>query len=285
MQDDIYSDKPTFETYADWYANTFLENLMSGRAERWHESVTSRGLEVLEESEFWQQLQQNLPDWNVDFRARHKDYPLLALDQQPKRIQKKGFDSTLNKAFRWNIVDNGNWPGAPDNRPSTASAMAEPEPDDPRLWFGPSNWLADFPDIFRVRLTTTYFDGVRFLADKVNKLAEETTVVAPKMEFKASLEGYHAVHVLSHHDLDILEYETMDPVTVRVSLEVQVVTTIQDTIIDMLHRVYEDWRLNGTPSDWEWDYQNPAFSVNYLGSTLHYLEGMIVLARDQERNR
>ena len=50
----------------------------------------------------------------------------------------------------------------------------------------------------------------------------------------------------------------------------------------MLHRVYEKWRLSGTPLNWEWDYRNPAFSVNYLGSTLHYLEGMIVLARDQE---
>ena len=69
----------------------------------------------------------------------------------------------------------------------------------------------------------------------------------------------------------------------QVRLEVQVTTTIQATISEMLHRVYENWRLTGPPPDWEWDHRNPAFSVNYLGSTLHYLEGMIVMARDQGR--
>ena len=62
-------------------------------------------------------------------------------------------------------------------------------------------------------------------------------------------------------------------------------TAIQATISDVLHRVYEEWRLSGPPENWEWDYRDPAFSVNYLGSTLHYLEGMIVLARGQWRTR
>ena len=149
----------------------------------------------------------------------------------PPRILKKSFESTLNKAFRWNVLDNTNWPDPPVRSPSTADQSPEVEPDDPSRWFGPNNWLVDFPDIFRVRLITTYFDGVRFLAEKVMELAEETTDVRPNLEFKASLDGYHAAHILSYHSLDINEYENSDPVTVPVTLEVQVVTTIQETIL------------------------------------------------------
>ena len=285
MQLDPYSDKPTFEDYPAWYKGEFLDDLESGRAERWHEGVTSLGIRTLEDSVFWQQLQSRLPEWDVNFRASHEDYPLLESEQQPKSIQAKTFGSTLDKAFRWNVLSNVNWPEPPMRSSSTISDSESEEvgSDDPNFWFGPSNWLVNFPDIFRVRLTTTYFDGVRFLADEVKKLAEQTTTIAPKLEYKASLDGYHAAHVLSYHDLHIWEYKTGDPISVQVPLEVQIVTTIQDTINKLLHRVYANWRLNGPPPDWEWDHQSPAFSVNYLGSTLHYLEGMIVLARDQER--
>ena len=282
MQYDPFSDKPSFEDYTFWYYEKFWDDLESGKAERWHGLVTRLGQSTLEDSQFWQQMQNTLHDWDVAFKVSHEGYRLLERELQPDRILRKSFQSTLNKTFRRNVLENANWPDPPIRRPSTASQSTEIDPDDPSRWYGPSNWLVDFSDIFRVRLTTTYFDGVRFLAERVKELADQTTDVRPKLEFKASLDGYHAAHILSYHSLDIYDYENSDPGTVQVTLEVQVVTTIQETILNMLHRVYANWRLNGTPRDWEWDHRNPAFSVNYLGSTLHYLEGMIVLARDQE---
>ena len=283
MPNDLYSDKPTFEDYPQWCQDNLLDDLRPGRtADKWYEITTDHCIAALNRSEFWRQLQTALPDWSVEFSAEHEGYPLLAVDLQPKEIQRKSFRSAINKSFRWNILSNDNWPDPPERSPSTSPEPGETDRYDGSAWYGPKNWLLDFPDIFRTRLTTTYFDGVRYLADKVKNLAEETTSTAPELKYKASLEGYHAAHVLSYHDLDIIDYENGGLVRVQVSLEVQVVTTIQDTIINMLHSVYDNWRLNGTPPDWQWDYRNPAFSVNYLGSTLHYLEGMIVLARDQE---
>ena len=283
MSNDLYSDKPTFEGYREWHQDNLLDDLRPGRtADKWYEITTDHCIAVLNRSAFWQQLQSALSSWSAEFSAEHEGYPLLALDLQPTEIQKKPFESAINKTFRWNILNNGSWPDPPERSPSTSAQLEGIDRYDVNAWYGPKNWLRDFPDIFRIRLTTTYFDGVRYLADRVKKLAEETTSTVPELEYKASLEGYHAAHVLNFHDLEIFEYETGDLAPVRVSLEVQVVTTIQDTIINMLHSVYDDWRLNGTPPDWQWDHQNPAFSVNYLGSTLHYLEGMIVLARDQK---
>ena len=277
------SEKISYEEYVDWYEGSFLVNLESGKSERWHEIVTRDGRQMLEDSAFWQQLQTGLRDWDVAFRAEHGDSPLLVLTQQPKQIETKTFNSTLNKAFRWNVLENDDWRDPPRKGPFSSLEITDRDPEDVRLWFGPHNWLVDFPDIFRVRLISSYFDGVKYLAQEIKQLAEKTTPMAPELKMKASHDGYHAAHVLVYHHLDTFPYDSMDLTSIPIRLEIQVTTTIQTSIIDLLHSVYEDWRLNGAPPNWEWDQDNPAFAVNYLGSTLHYLEGMIVMARDQRR--
>ena len=275
------SDRPSSEDYIEWYYGRFGDDLGSGSAEQWYEQVTDTGVPTLEGSAFWQELRKDLTDWNARFRAEHQGYYLFEETQQPKHICTKTFESVLNKSFRWNVLENCNWPDPPEKAPSTAPKSQEPDRRDPKWWFGPHNWLTDFPDIFRTRLTTTYFDGVGFLAERVEALAEQTTSDSPCLRLRASHDGHHAAHLWIYHELGTTDYDYSDPVSVRVRLEIQVATTIHTTISEMLHRVYEDWRVTGRPRDWEWEHDNPAFSINYLGSTLHYLEGMIVVARDK----
>ena len=263
-----------------WYYDWLGDNLESGRAESWYEQVVDDGAARLEESHFWQTLQKSLSMWNTNFQLGHSGYPLFEVAQQPSHIYKKSFQSVLNKSFRWNVLDNNNWPKPPEKAPSTTTYWEDDDPRDPMMWYGPHNWLADFPDIFRARLTTDYFDGVPYLVRQIEEVAKRTTPTGSKTRLQASLEGHYAAHIWVYHELDMNDYDYRDPDTVDVRLELQITTTIQSTISKMLHRVYEDWRVNGRPPDWEWDLHNPAFSVNYLGSALHYLEGMIVVARD-----
>lgn len=278
------SDKPTYEEYTDWYYREFGVDLEDGSAERWYDGVTVDGIRELAGSEFWITLPESLHAWNISFKADHEDYSIFDGTLQPNKIENKSFKSALNKSFRWNVLNNDNWPHPPERTPSTAPKSEKPDPEDKQWWFGPHNWLHDFSDIFRTRLITTYFDGIGYLAKKIEELADVITGKPPKLEFLASHHGYHAAHLGIYHQLDILDYENSDPDSVQVQLEIQLTTAIQATISKMLHRVYEDWRLNDAPPGWEWDYRDPAFSVNYLGSTLHYLEGMIVTARVQMEN-
>jgi hypothetical protein len=280
MPDDVEVGRPNHEVYLDWYRDRFGDDLNDGRAEQLYEQVTVKGVNDLQGSRFWTELQDNLPVWNAIFKAEHDGYDLLAPDQ-PKIIGAKSFESSVNKAFRWNVLNNDEWDRPPPRRPSTAPESIEVDPEDVRYWYGPHNWIQDFPDVFRIRLVSMYFDGVRFLAERVRGLAETTTDHPPELRYIASLDGYHAAHIWVYHTLTVLDYDSRDFVPVQLRLEIQVTTTIQAAIVQMLHRVYEDWRVNGVPDSWEWDYENPAFSVNYLGSTLHYLEGMIVVARQQ----
>ena len=279
--------KPSFEDYIDWYKKRFDDDLDGGRPEQWYETVTDAALRRLERSEFWKQLHDHLSDWNDDYFLAHDGYSLLEAPSQSIQIQKKSYESAINKSFRWNVRDNKKWPNPP-REPSKAPAEShECGCQDPDRWFGPHNWLDEFPDIFRTRLTTKYFDGVPFLAAKIKKLAECTaectSVASPVLRLRAFHDGYHAAHLWIYYQLETFDYLNRDPFTARVRLEIQVATMMQDAISNLLHDEYEKRRIFGQPTDWEWDYLSPTFSANYLGSTLHYLEGMIVMARDRRR--
>lgn len=278
------SKKPPYDDYLDWYGKLFEDDLNDGRAERWYEIVTEAAARRLDESDFWRELHERLPEWDAAFQADNGGYSLAEPLMQPKQISTKSFQSVLNKSYRQNVLNNREWPNPPKRPQNIEPDYEEDASDDIALWFGPHNWLPEFPDIFRTRLTATYFDGVRYLAEKVKELALLTTPQSPKLSFRASHDGYHAAHLIVFHKLGTLDYENRDPISVFVQLEIQVTTTIQSTITNMLHRIYEDWRITGIPSDWEWDHRGSAFAVNYLGSTLHYLEGMIVMAREHGRS-
>ena len=275
-------DPPEGEQYAEWYQDEFDDDLEGGIVEDWFQDLTDLGRDRWEKSDFWVLLMRNLDRWDEEFRDRNKGYPLLG-PVRPEGILAKSLQSTVNKSFRWNVFENSNWPYPPRSkrRPSTVSVDTVPDREDKDQWYGPRNWFSDFPDIFRVRLITTYFDGVTFLAEKIEELAARNTSDAPKVETVASHAGYHAIHVDVSMDMTLRQYEYRDSIEIPVHLEVQVITSVQESIMRMLYDVYASSRSRGRSEEWEWNHTSPEFSVNYLGNALHYLEGMIVVARDQ----
>ena len=277
-------DPPDAEEYPEWYLERFGDDLFGRVTEQWYQDVTDLGCQRLEQTDFWQLLLSNLDRWESDFRIENQGYSLLAA-KAPKDIEHKPLASVIDKSYRWNVFENTDWPNPPTSqrRPSTAHRDDDADRFDKAQWFGPANWLSDFSDIFRVRLVTNYFDGVTFLAERVEELATRSTSSKPEVETIASHAGYHAAHIGVFQEMTLRQYEHGDRVPVKVRMEVQVITSIQNMIIDMLHEVYSGWRSKGRPAQWEWDHNSPAFSVNYLANALHYLEGMIVTARDRSR--
>ena len=98
----------------EWYLGKFEEDLDSGIAEQWYETVTDAGIRRLEGSEFWQQLKECLRSWDAAFAADHGGYTLFGSTQQPEHIEKKSYRSVLNKSFRRNVLKNSNWPNPPN---------------------------------------------------------------------------------------------------------------------------------------------------------------------------
>ena len=275
-------DPPRAEEYLDWYQEKFADALDDSKVANWYQDTTDLGKLSWNASEFWKLLPVNLGRWKEEFGLRHQGYPLMATGAL-NDIYVKPLESVINKSYRWNVLDNLDFPNPPvtRRRPSTVPQGQESDREDKAQWYGPGNWFSDFPDIFRTRLVVLYFDGVRFLADELEGLAKRQGSREPDLEVKASHTGYHAIHVGAFHRTDLREYEHGDSAGIDVQLEMQVITFTQNMIMDIIHGVYAGARSSEGASGWEWDSNDPAFSANYLGNTLHYLEGMIVTARNQ----
>ena len=189
---------------------------------------------------------------------------LFATAEAPELLRKP-FDSVVEKSFRKNVVANRNWPDAPDSG-----------------WITPENWFYELNDIVRTMLVVKYLDGVRFL---MNKIAELCTVFKFKYhgDMEARDEGYYAGHsyFITEYELPTKNWQTRRD---AVRVEVQVTTQLQDVIRRLSHRHYANRRLEFEPNPvkWQWRYDDPEFTPNYLGHILHYVEGMIMEVRNRE---
>jgi hypothetical protein len=78
--------------------------------------------------------------------------------------------------------------------------------------------------------------------------------------------------------------ENWDSERIPVALEIQVTTQLQDVIGKLLHKYYEDRRMQASQPElkWQWNYESDEFLTNYLGHILHYAEGMIMEARTRQ---
>lgn len=284
--DDQERDKPTRDEYENWYEEQGFADLNGGLVEKWYIDQRDRAATKIGNSAFWNEFLENLSDWDAEFTGRHPEYPLLENVEQSKgdlrEIEMKGFKSVVDKSYRWNIRQNESFRDPPSDKPPSTAPKRQEDlgAEKEECWFGPHNWFRDFPDIFRTRIVVTYFDGVNFLAEKMLALAKRTTSRSAIHRPRGGHDGYHAVHVGTYHELDMESYERGNLESIALQLEIQITTTIQATINSLLHKVYERDRSDEDAKDWEWDKDHPVFSVNYLGSTLHYLDGMIVNARE-----
>ena len=178
------NDPPTFEEYAEWYEDRFYEELYGSPVQNWYRDQTELGQMRLSDSEFWRTLLSRLKSWNANYSELTGGYPLWLSEPAPM-IMTKPFDSVIHKSWRWNVLVNGNWPDPPGRpRRSTAPQDGSIDRDDKFQWFGPHNWLTDFPDIFRTRLVTTYFDGVGNLANNevTPSSGSDTDVTVPLVD-------------------------------------------------------------------------------------------------------
>jgi hypothetical protein len=219
-------------------------------------------------TEFWQAILagNKLKEFSERYQVDCHSQTALLDYSKPPVLQIKTFASLLDKTFRWNVIDNDDWDGPPHK-------------SRPPAWILPSNWFSIINDTIRARFVVQHFDGVRFLVEKLVTLGNDSGIQA-RPHFPATPEGYYAGHVYLTRDFAVLR--TPGTASHPVTIELQVTTQIQETILGFLHERYESRRSLPKSKDvWQWDYKSKEFRTNYLGHILHYLEGMIVDLRDQ----
>ena len=254
--------RPGFgEAYGLWLAQerniTALSTHMNNYA------VVSRELKTaFEESPFWQHTLSALREADDRYAVAYK-FPLISTFTPDVLI--KPWDSFYEKSFRKNITQNKNFPDAPDDG-----------------WCTPPSWYSQIHDIVRTTIIVKYIDGVPIiLRTLVDNAITEGLVKTSELETRE--DGYYGAHFNLHMECQIptMAWEKEKR---TIQFEIQVTTQIKDVIKRLLHTYYETHRLTGKRtllSDIAWNYNDDEFVATYLGHILHFVEGMIIDARDR----
>lgn len=251
----------SISTYVDWLQTEHNINVTSEK-NYYKQSVISAKLDF-EKSVFWITLNEKLAEYDQEYLLK-TNYNLISPTKKIKLLVKP-FDSILNKSYRKNVLENKLWPNPPENG-----------------WILPENWFSSINDTLRTLFVVKYFDGVKFLSEKILSICVELNMPCI-VDFEAREEGYYAAHINTKSSLEIPK-RNWDTKKVNFSIELQVTTQVQEVIRKLLHKYYDKKRIESSePSfKWQWDHKCDEFAANYLGHILHYVEGMILEIRDKQ---
>jgi hypothetical protein len=247
--------------YKAWLATAHGVDI-SDETRAYYRSVTDRVKIDLEQLAAWQRLARAMSEFGDEYLLQ-TTFPLFTAEPALPLFLKP-FDSFLLKTYRRNVVENGRWPDSPDGG-----------------WLLPTNWFGAINDLIRTYVVVKYLDGVKFLTSKIVDFGTKRKL-APRVDFEAREEGYYAAHVYLTRRFEIPK-QNWDTEKVRISVEIQVTSQLQDVLTRLTHPYYEvrRARLQAPQEKWQWLYDSEEFVPNYLGHILHYVEGMIMEVRER----
>ena len=249
--------------YKEWLKNA-LEIEITNKASMHYDLISNKIKYKFEESPFWMDLTNNIKNFDEEYQKEHESYKLFHDPSRPK-IYTKPFDTFFLKTYRKNILENDNFPEAPEEG-----------------WITPDNWFCRIRDIIRTRFVVKYIDGVEFLTNRIDSYCRKFDLPC-EINLEAKEEGYYAAHLYTCQDFEMPKL-TWDTEKIEISVEIQVMTQLQDHIVMLLHKYYEENRKKiAREEKWQWNYKSDEFAVNYLAHILHYVEGMVVEIRDNKR--
>jgi hypothetical protein len=260
-------EQPTnLEKYEKWLEEE-LGYKIDAKVKRRYETVSLLVRSEFEQTDFWKCLKKELEESEAAYRLKTNGYSLLMTTPSELALGTKGFNSFFLKTGRWNVFENKNWPGEPDEG-----------------WVTPENWFSKINDIVRTMLVVKYLDGVGILVERLQQLCH--IPLTTSVDWQAREEGYYAAHLYVQREYSIPTLE-FDGERVPIKVEIQVTTQLQEAINRLTHKYYEDRRRKVKLSDskWQWDYESDEFIPNYLGHILHYIEGMIIEVRNREMKK
>jgi ppGpp synthetase/RelA/SpoT-type nucleotidyltranferase len=247
--------------YELWLATRHkITNLDSHRNH--YETVSKELLVSFCQSAFWKEVIRELPNIDAEYAIANR-FPLVTT-YHPTIIPKP-WSSFLDKSYRKNIAENPEFPNPPTGG-----------------WCLPPDWFSQIHDIIRTTIIVKYIDGVPLVLDKLQRIADVAGLKSDA-QLEARETGYYGAHFNLKKECEISTMVWSKETRV-VEFEIQITTQIKEVISRLLHTYYESQRLSGrkaTLADISWNYQDDEFVATYLGHILHYVEGMIIDARNR----
>jgi len=257
--------------YITWWNNNFEPNIY-GSDTILYRDVSTSVMYDFKHSDAFTALIHELHNYGAEYR-RSFGYDLLMKKPEETELEPKEWEKFKLKVWRKNVVQNPNW----DTHNWDQDRCSPKEG-----WITPDNWYDRIHDIVRTKIVVKYFDGVKFLLDRIDKHFTNYGFRC-KPDWEAREEGYYAAHLNVIGDYSIRS--GMQIHKMKVSVEIQITTQIKDVITELTHKYYERKRetLEFPDTKWQWDYECGEFAPNYIGHMLHYIEGAVMQIRERER--
>lgn len=255
----------TLDEYMDWAKATLGIDYRSTREENRFSSNLTSALNTIQASDFYKKLSDFLLASDKIYQKRANTPLLMTADA---KFLLKSYQSAINKSFRQNVLWNGGYPAPPHGN-----------------WVTQNNWYEVFNDLIRTTVVCKFLDGPAFLAAQLSELC--TSLGLPSDSYSQQKDvGYYAYHFYTRIPTTLVD-ANWDAVNVKISVEIQITTQLQEVLRDLTHVFYEDTRLlpTGDTDAWKWEHDNDRFKAAYMSHTLHMLEGIVLQLREQHLKR
>lgn len=267
MFDTLIEDKEKPKDVSEYLKRLYKDSKgnYTSKYKNYYENVMLNVQNQFYTSSFWSELQK---EWgNIDQEYYSQTHFHLFAEKLTE-VFIKPYNSMVDKTFRKNVVLNDCWPNEPK-----------------KGWIDPSYPFERLNDLLRTTIIVKYLDGAEFVLQKIQELATKANYDF-RCDYEAKDKGYYAIHayICPTFEIQNLLWDTNN---VKIQLEIQITTQIQDTIKKLTHEYYEKHRSTIANDElaWQWNYKSDEFALNYMGHILHYLEGMIMEIRDKKGDK
>lgn len=217
-------------------------------------------------SEFWKEVDLLLKNSCIS-----ENIPISTNNNLFDNLDIKSLSSVQNKLYRKNILENPNFPNAPEGG-----------------WILPKNTFSTLEDLIRTKVIFKYFDGPKLASLEITEIAKKHNLEC-NVKAHGRDRGYYAYHLYISIPTNKPESENNDywDFPDKIKFEIQLTTIMQDILYELTHKVYEKIRLDPNMKNdetWKWNNDSFRFKLGYMSHTIHMLEGIIVELRDKEEN-
>jgi hypothetical protein len=257
----------TIDEYTSWAKETLDVDFNSDYNRKTYDLNVTYVHNEASNHAFFRGIDKFLEDSQEDYLKKKK--AALFMAKPTVILDKKPYESVVNKSFRYNVIWNTQFPSVP-----TYDWVA---PDE---WLTPDNWFSRINDSVRTTIVCKYIDGPRFLTERLTKYATECKL-ASRYRSQQRDDGYYAYHFYIKIPVSMIDKDK-EVVNVNVDIEIQLTTQLQEVLRQIAHLYYEDMRIgkSSDPSSWKWEFGSNRFRAGYLGHTLHLLEAIILDIRN-----
>jgi len=189
----------------------------------------------------------------------------------------KTWESLVDKLYRVNREENALFSNPPIL--PTVSQTAQNDHANLQRWITPPIAGEVLDDLVRTKFVVPFVDGVVEVGDRLTQIFDELGVRRFR-RFHAKDSGYHARHYYAL--VEVPGDDSIPPSTV--SLEIKVLTKMQDQLGELTHLLYEKHRTGALKLEKKrksaWQFDSPDFLATYLGHSGHFFEAKICDLKD-----